>query len=120
MRGEWLKNIAGMPVEMQDKIIAEIVRYGTGQDLEHSDDYVVSSIVNMVKGSIDASINNYEQKVSMSQKAGRRKKLDDQKVYELAKEGLTAQEIANRLEVSKSSIDKSEGWRNRNNSEFVF
>ena len=55
----------------------------------------------------------------MSKSGGRKKKLDDKKVYELAKEGLTAQEVADKLGVSKSSIDKSEGWKKRN-EKFVF
>lgn len=113
MRGEWLQNIAGMPIEMQDKVIAEIVRYGTGQELVYTDDYVISSIVNMVKGSIDFSIDNYEQKVMNGQKGGRKKKIDDDQIYELAKNGMTAQEIADELGVSKSSVDKSEGWKRR-------
>lgn len=113
MRGEWLQNIAGMPIEMQDKVIAEIVRYGTGQELVYTNDYVISSIVNMVKGSIDFSIDNYEQKVMNGQKGGRKKKIDDDQIYELAKNGMTAQEIADELGVSKSSVDKSEGWKRR-------
>ena len=113
MRGEWLQNIAGMPIEMQDKVIAEIVRYGTGQELIYTNDYVISSIVNMVKGSIDFSIDNYEQKVMNGQKGGRKKKIDDDQIYELAKNGMTAQEIADELGVSKSSVDKSEGWKRR-------
>ena len=56
----------------------------------------------------------------MSKTAGRKKKIDDQKVYELAREGKTAQEVADELGVSKSAIDKNEGWKNRKNDEFVF
>ena len=29
MRGEWIRNIATLPLDMQDKVLAEIVRYGT-------------------------------------------------------------------------------------------
>ena len=29
MRGEWIENIATLPLDMQDKVLAEIVRYGT-------------------------------------------------------------------------------------------
>ena len=47
-------------------------------------------------------------------------KLDDNKIWSLAKEGKTAQQVADELGVSKSSIDKSEGWKQRKNEEFVF
>lgn len=120
MRGEWIRNIATLPLDMQDKVLAEIVRYGTRQPTMYDNDPIIFSIVNGYKGSIDNSINDYERKVEMSKTAGRKKKIDDQKVYELAREGKTAQEIADELGVSKSAIDKNEGWKNRKNDEFVF
>lgn len=120
MRGEWIRNIATLPLDMQDKVLAEIVRYGTRQPTMHDDDPIIFSIVNGYKGSIDNSLNDYERKVEMSKTAGRKKKIDDQKVYELAREGKTAQEVADELGVSKSAIDKNEGWKNRKNDEFVF
>lgn len=95
MRGEWIKHVENMPLDMQDKITAEICRYGAGIPLKYEDDAVISSFVNFVKGSID-----------------------NDKIYELALKGYTAQEIANELGVSKSSIDKSEGWKKR--KEFAF
>ena len=120
VRGEWLDNIETLPLDMQDKVIAEIVRYGTRKATQYDDDPVIFSIVNGYKGRIDSTITDYENKVSMSKTAGRKKKLDSQKVYALAREGKTAQEIADELGVSKSSIDKSEGWKNRREEHFEF
>ena len=82
--------------------------------LEYGDDPVIASIVNMTKSSIDASKNSYDKKLEMSKTAGRKKIIDDNKILELARKGLTAQEIADELGVSKSSVDKSEGWKQRN------
>lgn len=120
VRGEWLDNIETLPLEMQDKVIAEIVRYGTRRATKYDDEPIIFSIVNGYKGRIDSTITDYENKVSMSKTAGRKKKLDSQKVYALAREGKTAQEIADELGVSKSSIDKSEGWKNRKEEHFEF
>lgn len=120
VRGEWLENIETLPLDMQDKVLAEIVRYGTRKPTMYDDDPVIFSIVNAYKGRIDNTIQDYENKVAMSKTAGRKKKIDDKKVYELARKGMTAQEVAEELGLSKSSIDKSEGWRNRKNNEFVF
>lgn len=117
---EWLDNIAGLPVEMQDKVIADFVRYGVGLNLEHSEDPVAQAMVNMLKNRIDYSKEQYAKKVEMSKTAGRKKKLDDQQVYELAREGKSAGEVAEILGVSKSAIDHSEGWRNRKQEGFVF
>lgn len=118
--GEWIDNISTLPLEMQDKILADLVRYGTRRDLQHEGDPIVFSMVNGYKGRIDKNIFAYEQKVAMSQTAGRKKKIDENKVYELAREGKTAQEVADTLGVSKSAIDKSEGWKNRKVDDFVF
>ena len=85
MRGEWIKNIETLPLEMQDKVLAEIVRYGTRQQTKYDDDPVIFSIVNGYKGSIDNTINDYEKKIEMSKSGGRKKKLDDKKVYEVAR-----------------------------------
>lgn len=117
---EWLDNIAGLPVEMQDKVIADFVRYGVGLNLEHSEDPVTQSMVNMLKNRIDYSKEQYAKKVEMSKSAGRKKKLDDQQVYELAREGRSAVEVAEILGVSKSAVDHSEGWRNRKQEGFHF
>lgn len=119
-RAEWLDNISTLPLEIQDKIIADMVRYGSRRETAYDGDPLVLSLVNMVKGRIDDSINKYEQKLEMSKAAGRKKQLDDKRVYELAHAGKTAQQIAEELGVSKSSIDKNEGWKNRKMEEFVF
>ena len=40
--GEWIDNIKGLPVEEQDKILADIVRYGTRRELQQVDDSFIS------------------------------------------------------------------------------
>lgn len=117
---EWLENIAGLPVEQQDKVIGEFVRYGVGLESAHSDDVVVQAFVNMLKGRIDYSKDKYQQKVDMSKTAGRKKKVNDEQIFKLAKSGKTSTEIANMLEISKSTVDHSEGWKRRKDEEFVF
>lgn len=120
MRGEWLDNIETLPLDMQDKVLAEIVRYGTKKPTKYDDDPIIFSLVNAYKGRIDSTSQDYAKKVEMSKTAGRKKKLDENKIWMLAKDGKTAQQVADELGVSKSSIDKSEGWKQRKNEEFVF
>ena len=105
--GEWIDNIKGLPVEEQDKILADIVRYGTRRELQHEDDSYTSSIVNMLKGRIDTTIADYENKVEMSKTAGRKKKVNDKQIYDMAREGNTASQIALELGCSKETIDKA-------------
>lgn len=120
VRKEWLDNIEGLPIEQQDKIIAELVRYGVGKESVHTEDATVQAFVNMVKGSINASKNNYLNKITQGGKGGRKKMLDDARIYELAQKGYTAQAVADELGYSKSAVDKSEGWKNRKVKDFVF
>lgn len=119
---DWLDSIAPLPIEQQDKIIADFVRYGVGNDLVHKDDAVTQSFVNILKGRIDYSKDKYEQKLEMSKTAGRKKKVNDGQIYTIARENpsYTAEDIANVLGISKSSVNHSEGWKNRWNDSFVF
>ena len=111
---DWLDSIQGLPLEQQDKIIADIVRYGCEMKMAHEKDPIVTSIVNMIKGRIDFSKNKYEEKIGKNKKVGRKKKYDDEEVLRLARDGFTSAEIADALGCSKSVIDHSEGWRRRN------
>ena len=117
---EWLDSIKGLPVEQQDKIIADFVRYGTEMKLAHEEDSMIQAFVNILKGRIDYSKEMYKQKVEMSKTAGRKKKIDDNAVYQMAKEGKSSAQIAELLGCSKSAVDHSEGWKNRKNEDFEF
>ena len=111
---EWLDSIKNLPIEQQDKIIAEFVRYGTDLGLKHPDDALTQSFVNILKSRIDFSKNKYEKKVQAGKSAGRKKKVDDDEILRLALEGMKSAEIAEKLGVSKSTIDHSDGWKKRN------
>lgn len=118
VHSDWLMNIANLDVEQQDKIIAEIIRYGTDLEPKHEDDAIVQAFVNMVKGSIDYSKDKYAKKVEKGTSAGREKKINEQEVWKLAKEGKKSNEIASILNCSKSSIDHCEGWKHRKEEAF--
>ena len=110
---KWIEKIAALPVEQQDQIIAEIARYGVGLPLQRDSDAYIASMVKLVTDEIDFSKEKYQERLVMSQFAGRKKKVDDEQVLRLALEGKNSTEIAEILGVSKSSIDHSEGWKKR-------
>ena len=111
--GEWLNNIKSLDQATQDKVIADIVRYGTNEDMFYSDDPVVSTIVNFTKGAIDHSKDEYLKKVMAGKTNGRKKSVDDDQILKLAREGKTAGQIAELLNLSVSSVNHSEGWKRR-------
>ena len=90
---EWLNNIKGLSIEQQDRIISDFVRYGTGLPMAHSDDEVVNSFVNMLKGRIDFSKDKYNQKIQMASVSGKKKKVDDDEILRLAREGKNSREF---------------------------
>ena len=118
--GEWIDNIKHLPVETQDKIIADIVRYGIGTEGEHIDDPLAGTIVNFTKGAIDRAKNEYLKKIEAGKNYGRKKVTNDEEIYRLAKEGKKAQEIATILGIGKSTVEHNIGWKSRNSDEFIF
>lgn len=110
---DWLEDLAGLPVDKQDKIIADFIRAGCEMPQMHSEDSDIEAHVKRTMRSINISKKKYEEKVAMSKSAGRKKKLDDEQILKLAKEGYSSKEIAEILDCSKSAVDHSDGWRAR-------
>ena len=110
---DWIKNIQDLPIETQDKIIADIVRYGVGDEVAHDREPTIQMAVNFTKRAIDESKAKYKAKVEFGKTHGKEKKTNDKEIYELAQEGMKAAEIAEVLGISKSSVDHSDGWKLR-------
>lgn len=118
VHSDWLDSLKELPIEEQDKIIADTIRYGLDREIIHGDDPRVQAFVKMKSKDIDYSKEKYEQKKYMAQGAGRRKVIDDKAIWELAQQGNSSAKIAEILGVSKSSVDHSIGWKKRR--EFLF
>lgn len=120
--GEWLENIKGLPVEQQMKIVYDMVQYGTGNEPQFQDDPMVMMGLNFVKGAIEKSKQDYINKVNSGNNYGRKRVVDDNEIYNLAKKGMSSAQISEELGISKSSVDHSAGWKRRKekDAEFVF
>ena len=118
VHSDWLDSLKELPIEEQDKIIDDTIRYGLDREIIHGDDPRVQAFVKMKSKDIDYSKEKYEQKKYMAQGAGRRKVIDDKAIWELAQQGNSSAKIAEILGVSKSSVDHSIGWKKRR--EFLF
>lgn len=114
-RKEWVDNISQLDIGTQDQILSDLARYGAGLPLEHSDNPIVATIVESQKKRIDASVAAYEDKVGMSQTAGRKISTDKNQIYELACLGMKAKEIASMLGCSLSTVQHSEEWKRARN-----
>jgi hypothetical protein len=67
----------------------------------------------LIKPKIDYAQQKYQEKVENGKNYGRRKRVDDETVRELARDGKSAKEIADFFEVSTNAIYHNEGWKNR-------
>ena len=117
---EWLDSISDLDIDIQDKIIGEIVRYGTNANMAHEDNQMVAMAVNFTKNGINRAKRDYYEKIKNGSKGGRQKVVDDKAINELAKQGKRSEDIAKELGISKSSVDHSQGWKMRNDKEFKF
>ena len=85
----------------------------------YSDDVITQAFLNMVKGGIYYSKDKYAQKVEAGTTTGRKKKVNDNEIWNLAhNDGKKSEEIANILGCSKSAVDHSAGWKQRNEDAF--
>lgn len=114
VHSDWLDDLEDLSIERQDQIIADMIRAGCERELAHAED---KDLVSKVKGymrSISVSKKKYEEKCEQGKRGGgRNQKKDDAKIETLAREGYSSKEIAEILGISKSTVDHSEGWRNR-------
>lgn len=114
---DWLDHVSGLDIEDQDKVIAEIVRYGAGRELKHADDKVIFAMVNFCKGGIDYSKDKYAEKVENGKKnGGKNKKYTDQIIYEASQGENSSSVVAEKLGCSTSTVNHSAGWVKRNES----
>ena len=111
--GKWLDVINKLPQDEQDKVIADLVRYGTEMPLQYEDNLVVNTLVQSFADRIDNSKKSYQD----IQEMGLNNKKDvmdrDAIIWKLARDGMSAAQIAAELEVSVSTINHSKGWKNR-------
>lgn len=113
LHSDWLDSLLNLPVEEQDKVIADTVRYGLGREIVYADDPYVQTMVKMKAKDIDYSKEKYELKKKLAAMGGRQKKVNDKQVWDLAQQGLKAAKIAELLGCAKSSIDHNLGWKMR-------
>ena len=62
VHSDWLDSLKELPIEEQDKIIADTIRYGLDREIIHGDDPRVQAFVKMKSKDIDYSKEKYEQK----------------------------------------------------------
>lgn len=49
IKKEWVESIQGLPIDLQDRIFGEMIRYGFQIESKHKDDVIVQAFVNLIK-----------------------------------------------------------------------
>jgi hypothetical protein len=100
------------------EICYKLLQYGLNEKYEESEDLVVNIMLDTFCPQIDAMQETYRERVVQASRGGRPAALDNKMVWELAKQGLTGTDIAEKLGVPKSTVYSSAGWRNRNEKNY--
>lgn len=117
----WLEKFKDMCNEEQLKEISYgLLQYGLYENSLDSSDPVVNVALNFIEPQIDNMQTAYEKKVNGGKVNGRPAKIDKKKVWELARQGTSAADIAQELGVeSVKSIYSNEGWKKRKEDIFI-
>ncbi len=103
----WIADLDRLDVDMQDKVIAELARYGCGMPLAHEDDVIISTLAKQHFGGIDVVKQRYQDKVERSKTGGRPTSIDHKRIRELKSTGqYTAKEIAEMVGCSESTVNR--------------
>ena len=104
---DWLDDIKGLDEELQNKIISDIVRYGVGVPEKYENEPYVNAMVSSKRRAIDANKAKYKERQERGEKGGRKKEINERLIWQYAKQGRTAPDIAALTGYSTSAIYKS-------------
>ena len=112
---EWLDCANGFANENErNELLKMIVDYGcTGVCTESTSEALAAIFNSLIKPKIDLAQAKYGEKVDSGSKYGRRKKVSDEAVLELALQGFSAKQIAEQVGVSVDAVYHSTGWKMR-------
>ena len=96
-----------------------IVKYGLYEEEYKSSNSLVNVSLKFVLPQIDKMQEKYSERVAYGKTKGRKKLTDDVRIWELAQEGKNGQQIAEELGINAKTIYGSEGWKNRNNKDYL-
>lgn len=105
--------------EQQKEICYGIMEYGLYGNKIESEDAGVRLAMNFILPQIDFMQTSYDKKIDLGKKVGRPSKIDKMSVWQLAREGKTAIQIAEELGIENyRNVYENDGWKNRKNAQF--
>lgn len=106
--------------EQMKEVCYGIINYGLWREKDEPEDLSVDVVLSFIYEQIERMQDSYDFKIENSKKAGRPKTNNDIQIYNLARQGKTATEIAHELGInSEKTVYSTDGWRNRKNNEYL-
>ena len=119
--GSWRESLEGFREEFGDDYAKEalwnLMLVATAGDIETERKSIIGFINGAVMPNVNKAKDRYAAAIENGKKGGRPKKIDDDRVLELKKQGMTNKQVAEALGCSISSIEKinAESRKNQNN-----
>jgi hypothetical protein len=114
----WLSQLEGCGIEQQKEICYLMLKYGLQGEYKESKDVAVNVAMNFITPQIDAMQEEYDKQVAKGKTGGRPSTIDNKIIWTMAQEGKTGAKIAEELNVPKTTIYSSQGWKQRNNKNY--
>lgn len=111
---EWLEYIQKLGDEDDQRDLLEIiVEYGCQGEFSNENAMMRAVFESLIKPRIDAAQEKYQGRIDGGKKSGRGKKVSEDSIEFLVKEGKKAKEIAETLGISADSVYHSAAWKAR-------
>lgn len=113
--GDW--NIALSALNDIDRLQAydAIVRYGAENIEPKNLSEPAQAVFALIKPRIDYTKSKYESSIEVGKTGGRKLSYNPYELAKLRSQGYTAQQAAEKIGVTKSTVDHADAWRNYRN-----
>lgn len=115
IKADWLEDIDVLSINEQKEVFYVLMKHGIFEEEVNIDslDKSLKLFVNAIIKQIDRIQNRHNESVENGKKGVRKPKSDPKEVWELAQQGLSAVQIAERLGDKVDNIYKNQGWKRR-------
>lgn len=112
---EWLDCANGFAQEEERvELLKMIVDYGcTGIQHESASEALTAIFNSLIKPKIDLAQAKYGEKMESAKLGGKKKKVDEDAILEMALKGFTAKQIAAELGISTTAVYHTDAWKLR-------
>lgn len=112
---EWLDCANGFADEKDRiKLLQMIVDYGcTGESQDPDSEALKAVFGSLIKPKIDLAQAKYGEKIEGAKLGGKKKKVDEDAILEMALKGFTAKQIAAELGISTTAVYHTDAWKLR-------